>query len=1132
MFNLEVKISNQSKKNALDQHLETLLKDIVSKKTPFEDEADFLQWAEECLPLIHWQKCQASEGKISLFLLCWASSEPYFEHFFTSLKRKISSGTEIPRMSFEHFEFNIEATPHKKMSLTEVQLYPESLPESLRIFDLLPNLVEELLIEVKSPQYGQYFAHQAKHVLVLDRIAQFKRRLHSKIDDQIFEEAKSLLALAESKFIEQRTVSLLSSLVLSQYFIRKSLLKAANNTPDSRNVIYRLLPSLLSSPFSSKKVMGIFIAINLFHKYDIFAEEHVLRALQRLGLDVATIPGGTYSLQRHRESFKFLYLEIEKKNNQPFTSKEYKLLRHNLKEALKTCVERLQPSVFKVNNEEEIIKDILLLNREIQSTSDLPQMMIHFEEQTDKDVCFRIILVYPGQPGLEPKLEAAFHPTEAIYIPEWTQIVRHLKKQQSVQAHVFKLKIEKTPDLIRSDASLNFYTARQRVSELLTKAVGDFRDFNGGMIIKQGEILAQFKQLFNDYPPETLENFFYGINPIEFQTIIPIANLSLLFQLFIEGNHQAFSSPSDCFIRFVRKELQTFCMVQAKEPSFADCIESSLNTLKLDPENLVTIHLSTEERISIGYILENENDSKHTLFINAVKRGLETWQKKLSNIKTLRLAISYGLRPLDPRIQGDEDTKLILKMLFEGLTRINARGKVEPGVAKRITISKDSKKYTFELRPAYWSNGTLVSAEDFVYAWRSLLSPTFKSPSAYLFYSIKNGSKVKEGRLPPESLGVKALNAHTLEIELEYQVPYFLELIAQPQFSPINSAIDQSQPIWPHQEDSSYVCNGAFLLKKNHPTQGFELVKNPLYHSASQIALDKVSIKNAQPTDIREMFLRDEIDWIGFPTGSVDISSLPIELGETLVLHNDSLYWYVFNTRSFPFNNSKLRRALAYVINRARILQNIAPGHWPAFSILPFQHSCGALMEESLQKGQALFEEALNEMGFNRSSFPVLKLLHVESKTRNSVAKTIQQQWEEAFGIQCQIEVLSWKEIFARVTEGNFQICGLNWVSLIDDPSYTLHIFQNSSRFINFPKWHHPEYEKLLDLSNQEKRLSKRLNHIALAEEILLREAPVIPLIRSLPCSMKKSKVEMFSHSALKSWDFKWASIRTLQSKE
>jgi oligopeptide transport system substrate-binding protein len=349
----------------------------------------------------------------------------------------------------------------------------------------------------------------------------------------------------------------------------------------------------------------------------------------------------------------------------------------------------------------------------------------------------------------------------------------------------------------------------------------------------------------------------------------------------------------------------------------------------------------------------------------------------------------------------------------------------------------------------------------------------------------------------------------------------------QPQFAPINPAIDQSQPTWPHHEDKDYVCNGPFVLKKNNPSRFYELIKNPTYHHSSKIFLDSISVRHAQSAEIREMFLRDEIDWIGFPTGTIDLPSLPLDQGETIVLHNDSVYWYVFNTRRFPFNHVKIRQALALTVNRARLLQTLPPGHWPAFNALPFQRSGGYLMEESQRKGIEFFEEALTELGLSRKNFPTLRLLFSGGKIRSDIARTVKEEWEKTLGIQCQIDALeNWHEVFNRLIDGDFHIGGINWINLINDPSYTLGIFHSASQFINFPQWNNDQYDQLLDKANTEKRISKRLLYLNLAEKTLLEEAPIIPLVRMLPCSLKKHRIELTNHGSLKSWDFKWASIR------
>ena len=188
-------------------------------------------------------------------------------------------------------------------------------------------------------------------------------------------------------------------------------------------------------------------------------------------------------------------------------------------------------------------------------------------------------------------------------------------------------------------------------------------------------------------------------------------------------------------------------------------------------------------------------------------------------------------------------------------------------------------------------------------------------------------------------------------------------------------------------------------------------------------------------------------------------------------------------------------------------------------------------MEESQRKGVEVFEEALAELGLNRKSFPIIKLLFTEGTARNTIAKIIKEEWEKVLGIRCQIDILDdWNEMFNRLTDGDFQVGGTNWISLINDPSYTLEIFHSASQFINFPQWKNDQYDQLIDKANSEKRTSKRLVYLGLAEEILLKEALIIPLVRMLPCSLKKNRMELTNHSSLKSWDFKWASIR--KSKE
>jgi len=483
-------------------------------------------------------------------------------------------------------------------------------------------------------------------------------------------------------------------------------------------------------------------------------------------------------------------------------------------------------------------------------------------------------------------------------------------------------------------------------------------------------------------------------------------------------------------------------------------------------------------------------------------------------------------RALDPRIGEAEDKNTILKMLFEGLTRIDQRGQVALGVAQSVEISRARNSYTFHLRSTCWSNGSPVTAHDFEYAWKTVLSPQFKTPFAYLFYPIQNAQDVKEGRLHPDLLGVHVINEKTLQVKLRNPIPYFLELIALPQFFPVHQEVDLTEPSWPTQEGERYVCNGAFVLKTNHSFRGYELIKNPSYYEAKKIRLDSITIQKVHISEIHEMLLHNQIDWAGFPMGFIKFPLLPRSVGDPIILPNELLHWYIFNTQRFPFNCTKLRQSFSLVINRMRILHHLSPGSCPGFTILPLHQTRASLMEEHRDKGVQLFHEALKELNLTQKTFPHLKILYTEGDTRRTIASTIKEEWEETLGIRCSIEAFEWRSFMEKINDGDFQIGAMDWISLINDPSYTLEIFRKSNPLINFPKWHHPRYESLLDKAFRAIQPQKRLLYYALAEEILLREAPVIPILRTLPQSIKKNHVQMPHNSPMKAWDLKWLTVR------
>jgi oligopeptide transport system substrate-binding protein len=240
---------------------------------------------------------------------------------------------------------------------------------------------------------------------------------------------------------------------------------------------------------------------------------------------------------------------------------------------------------------------------------------------------------------------------------------------------------------------------------------------------------------------------------------------------------------------------------------------------------------------------------------------------------------------------------------------------------------------------AQWSDGTEVTAFDFEYAWKTILSPAFHSESASDLYIIKNGQDAKMGRVSMDAIGIRALDAKTLQVDLTHPVPYFPGLTAGHLFFPIPKHIAEKSPNWADSASSLYVSNGPFLLKKWQRNNKILLEKNELYWDKDAVQLTKISFSLIEDENTElAMFENQEIDWCGTPFSSLPLDALPsLKKKDKVIIHPISgTYYYVFNTKLFPFNNVHIRRAFSLAINRQMITENIMQsGQLPATALIP-----------------------------------------------------------------------------------------------------------------------------------------------------------------------------------------------------
>ena len=665
----------------------------------------------------------------------------------------------------------------------------------------------------------EQLAYEEKYISAREFLGKLIDKFSRMVDASIFKELDRINVNLNATFISQRNVGHLVKLAYSIFFIRRKLSRNMNLLPFKEYLDIRTFPSFLYFTFGFKPVLSILTHTYLKDKYEIFDEEQILFIIRKLIPEAELVKDSVYTFHPSKNAVKTLYCEINKKSGFSFDTEEIKEVKELLKQEIKSCIEQLVPRVFMIRNEEEILKNILTLSREIHVASDLPQVMILFDQQTSHEATFTIILVRVLKPNY-PTLQECFSQVQlphVEYLPERCQIVRYLRKKHPIEANLFRMKLVKDPSLLRVDMSLNFYLARQKISDSLMDAIGEFRDYNGGIIIKQREALASFRETFHELSlkePDLLENFYYSLSPIEAQPTILLEHLKIFFELFLEARNFNFTRPSDSFFKFERQNGQLFMVIRIPDKNFKMHIDSIFSSF-IAIQKVISFNITAQNTYFLGYFLVDADEEIEEQICQSIANVLKNWESAIGSHQIFKLSLEHPVVSLDPRVGGDGASALILKMLFEGLMRMDKQGQLENGVAQQITISFDQKTYLFQLHPKrLWSDGSTVSAYDFEYAWKKVLSPTFKTPFAYLFYPIKNAKLAKSGAVSSDAIGVKAIGPLTLKVELEFPSPYFLELTAHTIYSPVNRLTDQTHPNWPFEDKGNYICNGAFQLKK------------------------------------------------------------------------------------------------------------------------------------------------------------------------------------------------------------------------------------------------------------------------------------------------------------------------------
>lgn len=454
---------------------------------------------------------------------------------------------------------------------------------------------------------------------------------------------------------------------------------------------------------------------------------------------------------------------------------------------------------------------------------------------------------------------------------------------------------------------------------------------------------------------------------------------------------------------------------------------------------------------------------------------------------------------LDPQAARSESALTIARDLFEGLMAVDAAGNPVPAAAERYEISAAGDVYTFHLRPTLrWSNGDVVTAADFVAAWRRLVNPATAAPYAQMLRAVRNAAAIEAGTMAADSLGVLALDETTLVVELQQPTPYFLNLLAHPGTFPLHRASLATHGAR-FAKPGILVSNGAYVAERWDFGSKILAVRNRHYWNDSQTHIDRVEYHSiAQASAELGAYRSDALDFtstLSMPQMAWIRANLAAELHVSPQL---AVYYYGLNLRAPPFADApQLRRALSMVIDRERLVESVTGlGEMPAYGLVPPQTRgyAAQLPEWSAWPLQRRVERARAMLRESGVEVPArIELRYNSGELHTKLAVAVASMWKESLGIETDLRGEEYKVLLQDIDRGDgVQVFRASWVADYNDAVNFLQVLRTGFG-INLPRYSNASYDAALEAANSSDA-SARIAHLQRAERMMLEDQPLIPL--------------------------------------
>lgn len=464
-----------------------------------------------------------------------------------------------------------------------------------------------------------------KTAMIQEKISSLIQSRSKDFDSGIFSKMQQFLVTCCDEFKKERDYHHISRIISNLYSVHKLLKHNVDVLPSQRHVMVKFLKTRLFSaenPNGGRFVLGILAGITFLREYEIVEKEHLIAAISRFIPNVHIVEGSLFSERPQNNLIQTNYLEIEKSNGEDFSHEEIQTLRVHLPDQIKTHVEQLTHPIFMPRNEEEVLRNIMALSRQLRFVTDIPQVIISFDEQRGSELSFTIILLRAVESENRSVIEQFCQAQTKLKVScDRVRVIGPLGRKHIKEATVLRAWIG-NQDFLRPDHSVDLYQARQSILVELNRVFGEVRDYNGGMIGKQNEVLKELKSSLGRIAEQhllLLEKFFFALAPVELRSVIAVDHLKQLFLLLIQSQknqRNLMKKTTDWLFRQEEKRLSI--ILPRVSASLKEKIHQAVVNLRLPPYQLLSFVLDMHEFSTMGFLLQSENPQDQKVLYDTI----------------------------------------------------------------------------------------------------------------------------------------------------------------------------------------------------------------------------------------------------------------------------------------------------------------------------------------------------------------------------------------------------------------------------------------------------------------------------------------------------------------------------------